>query len=105
MLTHNSDIVDTEPSDGDIYQMLLGSIDDQYDERNDPLSSAEGSPEMTAATLPGLLTPSSSNVSSQGTPSHHRGGSGGRYERGMMTQATSLPYAAMLPALVRTHAE
>jgi hypothetical protein len=58
------DIVDTEPSDGDIYQMLLGSVSDEADGRNDP--SDWPSPPLDGA--PHI-------------PAHHRGSSGSSVSR------------------------
>jgi len=67
-MTNASDVVDTEPSNGDVYKMLLGSISKLYDERDDsepttPSSGPSTSSEETAqassspALPPGIQRP------------------------------------------------
>lgn len=72
-LTHkgSADIVDTEPSHGDIYKMILGSIDETMDAINDPpqrgqILSPPLSPQSPVQTLSPISTGSSYN-----TGKHH----------------------------------
>ena len=60
-----SDVVDTEPSHGDVYKMLLGSVSKLYDERDDsepttPISapSTASSEETAQQTLSSPTFPS-----------------------------------------------
>ena len=65
-----SDVVDTEPSNGDVYKMLLGSVSKLYDERDDsepttPSSAPSRSSEervptsSNPASTPGIQRPQS----------------------------------------------
>jgi hypothetical protein len=94
------DIVDTEPSDGDVYQMLLGSISDDHDHRNDPpIASGEISPPAVSEAYPSPLSnsPTTPNTLRQRL-SHHRGISNG-------SGYGIPPYAGSTPAVVRTSHE
>ena len=37
-MTHSSDFIDVEPSNGNVWKMLLGAIDDRFD-TDDPLET------------------------------------------------------------------
>ena len=44
MLTMYSDIVDTEPFDGDIWKMLLGAFNPTFDDDDEHASTSTASP-------------------------------------------------------------
>lgn len=63
MLTPNSDIIDHEPSDGDVYKMLAGSVDPEMDDKSTrpnrrvPTSHVLHSPDATPRTVPRTTSP------------------------------------------------
>ena len=64
--------MDTEPSTGDVYQMLLGSIMDEYDNRNDFLLEETTSPLEMDDPLPNtpIAATSMQGTSESRSPGH-----------------------------------
>jgi hypothetical protein len=73
LMGNTSDVVDREPSNGDVYKMLLGSVSKLYDERDDsepttPSSAPSRSSEEAAqtssspASYEGIQPPQSSHT-------------------------------------------